>query len=49
VEVLDPLYPSQFGGDPVALRDATRAAIQAALPGGKGILGAPPGPARSRP
>jgi 1-acyl-sn-glycerol-3-phosphate acyltransferase len=49
VEVLDPLYPSQFGGDPSALREATRAAIQAALPGGKGILGAAPGPARSRP
>jgi 1-acyl-sn-glycerol-3-phosphate acyltransferase len=48
VEVLDPLYPAQFGGDPSALREATRAAIQAALPNGKGILGTvakPEGPA----
>jgi len=38
VQVLDPLHPSQFGNDPTALRDATRAAIHAALPHGKGIL-----------
>ncbi len=40
VQVLDPIHPSQFGNDPTALRDATRAAIRAALPHGKGILGA---------
>jgi 1-acyl-sn-glycerol-3-phosphate acyltransferase len=39
VRVLDPLHPSQFGNDPSALREATKAAIQAALPRGKGILG----------
>jgi 1-acyl-sn-glycerol-3-phosphate acyltransferase len=39
VRVLDPLYPAQFGHDPAALREATKAAIQAALPGGRGTLG----------
>jgi 1-acyl-sn-glycerol-3-phosphate acyltransferase len=39
VKVLDPIYPSQYGNDPTALKEATRAAIQAALPNGKGILG----------
>jgi 1-acyl-sn-glycerol-3-phosphate acyltransferase len=38
VEVLDPLYPAQFGNDPSALKAATRAAILAALPNGKGVL-----------
>ncbi len=38
VEVLDPLYPAQFGNDPAALKAATRAAILAALPNGKGVL-----------
>jgi 1-acyl-sn-glycerol-3-phosphate acyltransferase len=42
VKVLDPLHPAQFGNDPTALRDATRAAIHAALPHGKGILGPSP-------
>jgi 1-acyl-sn-glycerol-3-phosphate acyltransferase len=38
VRVLDPLHPAQFGNDPVALKEATRAAIHAALPHGRGIL-----------
>lgn len=38
VEVLDPLHPAQFGNDPAALKAATRAAILAALPNGKGVL-----------
>jgi len=42
VKVLDPLHPAQFGHDPTALRDATRAAIHDALPHGKGILGPRP-------
>jgi 1-acyl-sn-glycerol-3-phosphate acyltransferase len=37
VEVLDPLFPAQFGNDPAALKAATRAAILAALPNGKGV------------
>lgn len=37
VEVLDPLYPAQFGNDPAVLKAATRAAILAALPNGKGV------------
>jgi 1-acyl-sn-glycerol-3-phosphate acyltransferase len=43
VQVLDPIHPSQFGNDPAALKAATRAAILAALPGGKGVLGATAG------
>jgi 1-acyl-sn-glycerol-3-phosphate acyltransferase len=39
VRVLDPLHPAQFGNDPSALKEAVRAAIQAALPHGKGIVG----------
>ncbi len=42
VRVLDPILPSQHGRDPTALRDATRAAIHAALPHGKGITGPRP-------
>jgi 1-acyl-sn-glycerol-3-phosphate acyltransferase len=38
VEVLDPLFPAQFGNDPAALKAATRAAILAALPNGMGVL-----------
>jgi 1-acyl-sn-glycerol-3-phosphate acyltransferase len=40
VRVLDPLHPARFGHDPAALKAATKAAIQAALPDGKGTLGA---------
>jgi 1-acyl-sn-glycerol-3-phosphate acyltransferase len=40
VQVLDPIHPAQFGNDPSALKEATRAAIQAALPNGRGTIGA---------
>jgi 1-acyl-sn-glycerol-3-phosphate acyltransferase len=40
VRVLDPLHPAQFGNDPTALKEAAKAAIQAALPGRAAIPGA---------